>query len=182
MKYKKEGYRTGEKALTPKEYEKLMSVVDRLDDEVIFKLAICTGARREDLANIKVSNIDLEELTVSFYEQKKSRIHTVPISQEMSRLIKQLLNSRGKHQSEYIYPWTGRTAYDRLQKYCDKAGIPRRPIHALRATCVKRCQAAGWSIEQVARLTGDTIGVIQHHYSWPSRSEMKEVANEKPLI
>lgn len=182
MRVKKERYRTGEKALTPREYEKLISVIDRLDDEVLVKLAVSIGARREDLASIKVSNMNLDELRLSFYEQKKRRIHHVPLSPEMVRLIRQLLNSRGKNQSEYLFPFTGRTAYSRLQMYCDKAGIPRRPFHALRATCIKRCQAADWSIEQVARLTGDTIAVIQEHYAWPSSSEMQEVASEKPLI
>jgi len=182
MAYKRERYRSGEKALTPREYELLISVIDRLDDEVLIKLAISTGIRREDLTSIKVSDIDLDELRLSFYEQKKRRIHTVPLSPEMARLIRQLLNSRGKNQSEYLFPYTGRTAYARLQKYCDKAGIPRRPIHALRATCIKRCQAAGWDIEQVARLTGDTIAVIQEHYAWPSSSEMQEVAAAKPVI
>lgn len=182
MRVKKERYRTGEKALTPKEYEKLISVIDRLEDEVLIKLAVSIGARREDLANIRVSDIDLEEHRISFYEDKKNRIHTVPISPEMARLIRQLIHSRGKDQSEFIFMYTGRTAYARLQKYCDKAGIPRRPFHALRATCIKRCQAAGWSIEQVARLTGDTIAVIQEHYAWPSSSEMQEVASERPLI
>jgi len=182
MHYKKERYRSGEKALTPKEYDKLFSVVDRLEDEVCFKLAISIGARREDLANIKVKDIDIDELKLSFYEDKKDRIHTVPLSPEMARLIKQLLNSRGKNQTVDLFPFTGRTMYDRLQKYCIKADIPTRPFHALRATCIKRCQAAGWTPEQVAKLTGDTIFVILEHYAWPSSSEMQEVAMEKPVI
>lgn len=182
MVYKRERYRSGEKALTPREYEKLISVIDHLVDEVLIKLAVSIGARREDLASIKVVDINLDELRLSFYEQKKRRIHTVPLSPEMARLIRQLLNTRGKNQSEYLFPFTGRTAYDRLQKYCDKAGIPRRPFHALRATCIKRCQAAGWSIEQVARLTGDTIAVIQEHYAYPSSSEMHEIAISNPVI
>jgi integrase len=182
MRVKKERYRTGEKALTPREYEKLISVIDHLVDEVLIKLAVSIGARREDLTGIKVENIHLDELKLSFNEQKKRRIHTVPLSPEMARLIRQLLNTRGKHQGEYLFPFTGRTAYTKLQKYCDKAGIPRRPFHTLRATCMKRCQAAGWTPEQVSRLTGDTIAVIQEHYAWPSSSEMQEVATEKPLI
>lgn len=182
MHYKKERYRSGEKALTPREYEKLISVIDRQDDEVCIKLAVSIGARREDLAGIKVKDIDLDELKLSFFEQKKRRIHTVPLSPEMARLIRQLLHSRGKNQSSDLFPYTGRTMYDRLQRYCDKAEIPRRPFHALRATCIKRCQGAGWSIEQVSRLTGDTIAVIQEHYSYPSSSEMHEVAQLKPVI
>jgi len=33
----------------------------------------------------------------------------------------------------------GRTAHRKLQMYCDRARIPRRPFHALRATCIKFC-------------------------------------------
>ena len=182
MYYKRERNRSGEKALKHKEYEKLISVIDRLDDEVCIKLAVSIGARREDLANIKVKDIDLDELKLSFHEKKKRRIHTVPLSPEMARMIKVLLHSKGKNQTEDLFPYSGRTMYDRLQKYCDKADIPRRPFHALRATCIKRCQAAGWSPEQVAKLVGDTIAVIQEHYAWPSSSEMQEVAADKPVI
>lgn len=177
-----ERYRTGEKALTAREYEKLISVVDRLEDEVLIKLAVSSGARREDITSIRVSDINQEDRTLSFFEQKKRRIHTIPLSPEMVRLIRQLLHSRGNHRTQKLFSFTGRTAYARLQRYCDKAGIPRRPFHALRATCIKRCQAAGWTPEQVARLTGDTIAVIQEHYAWPSSSEMYEVAAEKPVI
>jgi integrase len=70
-----------------------------------------------------------------------------------------------KNQSEYLITYSGRTANRKLQAYCDKARIPRRPFHALRATCIKFCQAAGWAPEQVSKLTGNTIAVIPEHYS-----------------
>jgi len=182
MKPYSDRYRTGEKALTKKEYEKLMSVVDVLEDEVMIKMAVSTGARREDLCNIKISDINLEDKKVHFYERKKNRIWTVPLSSEMCRLIKQLLNTRGKQQIETLVSYSGRTAYRRLHRYCDKADIPRRPFHALRGTCIKFCQAAGWTPEQVSKLTGDTIQVIQAHYATPSTSEMQEVAESKAFI
>lgn len=70
----------------------------------------------------------------------------------------------------------------KLQEYCDLAGIERRPFHALRATCVKFCQKNNWTVEQVSKLTGDTIAVIQQHYSTPSNSEMQEVVEMKAII
>lgn len=183
MKPYSDKYRTGEKALTRKEYEKLLSVIDVLEDEVMIKLAVSTGARREDLCNIKVADVNFDEHKVSFVERKKgSRIWTVPLSSEMCRLIKQLVNSRGKKQDDYIVSYSGRTAYRRFHKYCDRADIPRRPIHALRATCIKFCQASGWTPEQVSKLTGDTIATIQNHYLTPSTSEMQEVAETKAFI
>ena len=41
---------------------------------------------------------------------------------------------------------------------------------------------AEWSDEQVSALTGDTIAVIQEHYMTPSKDEMKEVTEMKPII
>ena len=180
MIVKKDRYKTGENALTKNEYDKLIGVIDNLEDETLIKLAVSTGIRREDICNIKVA--DINEKTISFYESKKRRIWTIHISNEMELLIKKLLNTRGKNKTEDLLTYTGRTAYRRLQLYCDNAGIPRRPFHALRATCVKFCQAAGWTPEQVSRLTGDTISVIQEHYATPSTSEMAEVAESKPII
>ena len=99
----------------------------------------------------------------------------------MMRSIKLLRNSRATKEPFRI-TYSGRTAHRRLQEYCDKAGIPRRPFHALRATCVKFCQAAGWRVEEVSKLTGDTIAVIQEHYSTPNDGEMQEAVNLKPII
>jgi integrase len=205
MLVKKDRYTTGEHALNQKEYLKLVAVIDHLEDEVMMKLAISTGIRREDLCHgtmkrkridkttkkvidykvitgIKIADIDFEQKKLSFLESKKNRIWEVPLSDEMLVLIKKLINSRGKNQHEYLITYSGRTAHRKLQMYCDKARIPRRPFHALRATCIKFCQAAGWAPEQVAKLTGDTIAVIQEHYSTPTNAEMQAVVQDKPII
>ena len=205
MLVKKDRYTTGEHALNLKEYLKLVAVIDHLEDEVMMKLAISTGIRREDLCHgtmkrkridkttkkvidykvitgIKIDDIDFEQKKLSFLESKKNRIWEVPLSDDMLVLIKKLINSKGKNQHEYLITYSGRTAHRKLQMYCDKARIPRRPFHALRATCIKFCQAAGWAPEQVAKLTGDTIAVIQEHYSTPTNAEMQAVVQDKPII
>ena len=189
---KRDRYKTGEKALTRKEFDKVMETVDVFEDEVMLLLAVSTGIRREDIGHSPKKNTgirieDIKELEggnweLSFFEHKKNRIWTVPLNEKMMRKIKQLINSRGKQQSEFLISYSGRTCHRRLQEYCKKAGVEPRPFHALRATCIKFCQAAGWSAEQVSRLTGDTIAVIQEHYSTPSTSEMNEVTRDKPII
>lgn len=193
MLQKRTRYTTGEKALTADEWTKLQACIDNLEDEVLFKLAISTGIRREDIGHspkydtgIRLSDItELPNGTgkLKFTEHKKKRIHEVPLSREMMRLIKLLVNSRDKtHKSPYLITYSGRTAHRKLQEYCDKAQIPKRPFHALRATCIKFCQRAGWRVEEVAKLTGDTIAVIQEHYSTPSESEMQEAIEKKAIL
>jgi len=77
---------------------------------------------------------------------------------------------------------SGRQIYSRFQKYLNAAGIESKPFHALRATCIKLCQRRGWSVEQAAKLLGDTIRVVQEHYTTPSNEELKQVARERPII
>lgn len=195
----KKRYTTGEDALSLKEWGTLIAVVDNLEDEVMLKMTVTKGFRREDIGHgtlkrqrrnkqvrkttgIKIENIHINDKRLTYYESKKDRIRDVPLNDSDITLINKLINSRGKHQHEYLITYSGRTAYRKLQEYCDKAGIRRRPFHALRSTCVKFCKAAGWSDEQVASLTGDTISVIQEHYATPSTSEMTEVAETKPVI
>jgi len=191
MLQKRERYTTGEKALSLDEWELLKPCIENLEDEVMLKLAVSTGIRREDLgysekhnSGIRISDItELEDKTgkMKFFEHKKNRIYEVPISKEMMRLIKLLINSRDKKEP-FLITYSGRTCHRRLQEYCDKAGIPRRPFHALRATCIKLCQLNKWRVEEVSKLTGDTIAVIQEHYSTPSEGEMQDAIRKKAII
>lgn len=191
MLQKRERYTSGEKALTEEEWAKLQTVIDNLEDEVLFKLAVSTGIRREDIGHSPKKNTgirvsDITELKdgsgrLQFQEHKKNRIHEVPLSKEMMRLIRLLINSRDKRQP-FLITYSGRTAHRRLQEYCDKAGIEKRPFHALRSTCVKLCQKNGWRVEEVAKLTGDTIAVVQEHYSTPTPGEMQDIVNKKPIV
>jgi len=71
---------------------------------------------------------------------------------------------------------------DILNEHLDKAGIERRPFHSLRAICYKLAQAKSWSMRTAAELLGDTLRVAEDHYNAPSRHEMEEIAEEKPLF
>jgi integrase len=180
MKLKSDKYTTGQKALTKKEFEKLIEVIDNYEDELLIKLAVTTGLRREDLCDIKISNIDIDNKTLLFHESKKSRDRTIHLPDQIIVLIKKFLKTIPKR--ENLFSFTGRTAYRHFNYWCTIASIPERPIHALRATCIKFCQSAKWTPEQVSELTGDTIAVIQQHYSTPTYDEMRSVTSEKPII
>ena len=200
MKNYKSKSTSGEKAFSKSDWKRFIAVVDNLEDEVLFTLIVTCGFRRADichgtskkyidnkqinvLTGILVADINLgDNPSITYKEWKKNRTRTIYITESNKVLIQKLLNSRGKNQPQYLITYSGATGYRKLQSYCDKAGVARRPIHALRATCIKFCRAAGWSDEQISALTGDTIAVIQEHYMTPSKDEMKEVTGLKPII
>jgi len=185
---------TGEYALTEGQVKKLLSVVGKIEDEVLLRIAIECGLRRADVVAVKQKNFDLDRQWLSFNEAKKqSNIHRVPLSQSLTKLIEQYLHIVGKN--EWLFPSShspkkhsskkhisSKTAWNILNKYLIKANLPQRPFHALRATCIKLCQRRGWSIEQVMKLTNDTFRTIKEHYDTPGEEEMLEVAKAKPLF
>lgn len=179
-KLRSDRYTTGQKALTRNEYNKLIEVVDNIEDELLIKIAVATGLRREDLCNIWIANIDINNKTLIFHESKKNLDRTINLPDSIIILIKKFLKTIEKR--DYLFSFVGRTAYRHFNHWCRIAGIYERPFHALRATCIKFCKDAGWSDEQVSALTGDSIGVIQQHYRTPTAQEMVDVTNSRSII
>jgi integrase len=178
---------SGQQALTAQQANKLLSVIPRLDHELLITLAITTGIRRADIVAIERSNIDLEHATLRFYQNKKSNWHTVPLSPAVVQLIQKHLYTAPK--SRWLFPASNiknhicsKTAYNHFQNYLDAAGIKQRPFHSLRATCIKLSQQKGWTIEQVMALTDDSFRTIKEHYDTPSDEEMQEAAKTKSII
>jgi len=185
MKLQSDRYKSGEKALTREEYDKLIAVITDLQDELLIKLAVATGIRREDLCNLKFDNVNLIDAKLTYYEAKKSRDRTIDLPDSIIVLIRKFYNSLEKEhlkKREYLFDFVGRTAYRHFNEWCVVAGIPERPFHALRATCIKFCHAAGWSDEQISKLTGDKISTIQEHYMTPSVDEMRAVTQQKAIV
>ena len=192
-RYSKEEYKSGQHALDEKQVKKLLLTFDNIQDKAMIALAVAIGLRREDLVNIKKKDYDPQKKTILYFEQKKKRTRTLRIpSQETVQLLNMHLKTC--RNSQWLFPspkQTGiyknahissRHVYDVLNEHLDKAGIERRPFHSLRATCYKLAQAKGWSMRKAAELLGDSLRVAEEHYNAPSRQEMEDIAEEKPLF
>jgi integrase len=193
VKFTKEHYKSGQHALTPGQVGNLLLSFSNLQDKALIALAISVGLRREDLVSIKRNDFDPVQGTITFYERKKKRTRTIYIpSQETIQLLKMHLVSSRK--SEWLFPSpkavgkyefahiSSRHIYDILNEHLDAIGLEHRPFHALRATCYKMCQAAGWTQRKAAELLGDTLMVAETHYAAPSSEEMRDIAKEKQLF
>ncbi len=182
MKPRSERHTSGEKALTRGEYDKVLAKIDNLEDELMLRLAVSTGIRREDLFNIKIADIDLDEEKpkLVFYESKKRRSRSIDLELPVAQLIRKFLKTIVRKR-ELLFSFTGRTGWTHFNDWCEAAGVERRPFHTLRATCAKFCQKAGRSPESTAKLLGDNLETVQIYYQTPSADEMAEDAKERPI-
>jgi len=173
------------KALGPTDYKRLLRACNTIEDELMIRLAVSLGLRRKDLSRIKINNIDFDHRRLTYYEHKKRRDRTVPLSPALLQLLRKFINTIDKKEREgYLFSWGKSehgdlTAWRRLQKLCDLSGIDRRPFHSLRGTCVKFKQKEGWSPAQVAALIGDEIETVQKHYETPSAADLAELMSKE---
>ena len=178
-------------ALTPSEVEKLLSTVGDARDLALLSLAIATGIRREDIVSLKVADYNRERLTLSYAEKKKRRVRTdVPLDPKAATRLDLYLRARGR-ESVWIFPsdlpssrshLSSRSAWNILNRWCARAGLPRRPFHSLRATCYKLAKARGWPVELAAWVIGDSIRVAQEYYGVATPGEVAAMLREKPLL
>lgn len=139
------------------------------------------GLRRKDLVNIKVVDIDLDNGKLSFFEHKKDRIRTLPLSARLAQEIRILLNTLPRGQKTLFSYKSDRTVWNRLNAIFDKVGIENRGVHCLRGTCVKLRQQEGWTVEQTAKLIGDRVETVWTHYSTPSDDELAALIRGETL-
>lgn len=177
----KEHYRSGEHSLSHAEYDRIVTVCGTVEDEVLMRVAIATGARRGDMANMAWRDVDFSEGTLSYSQQKKGgKILTVKLGLNVLSLLERYKKTCPKNQ-KYIFSCRDRQLYNRFQALCEKAGVKNREFHALRATSIKFHQDVGWTAEQTAKLVDDTLQTIQRHYTIPSISEMNQLAMDKEV-
>lgn len=192
MGFTREQYKSGQHALTGAQVKKLLLSFSDIQEKALIGLTIVIGTRREDSVAIKRNDFNPDTGSITYYEKKKKRTRTVFIpSQEIIQLL--VMHVKTSRNSEWLFPSpkrgkytdrhvSSRHAYNILQEHLDIVNLPRRPFHALRATCYKLCQARGWAPRKAAELLGDTMRVAEEHYDAPSVGEMEQEAKEKPLI
>lgn len=187
VKHKTESRTSGEEALTYSQVQTLLSRTDiSLFDEALLRLALDGGLRRIDCVRVRCANLNVQDNHLIYWEQKKRRNWQCFLEPPTVKALSQLIASSN---SEWMFPASNprrpisdRTAYNILHNNLKACGLPMRPFHALRATCIKLKQAAGWPPEMTARHTGDTIRVIQQHYLTPSLEEMRERVGETRIF
>jgi len=165
-------------ALSENEIKRCLDVCNTTEKECIIKLGYTLGPRRTDMAHIEISNIDFLNHRISYHEDKKDRMLTVPMTPDLEICLQKHINAGGKRKYLFTRP-SGSTMYRRFQDVLSDAGITTigretRPFHALRGTCYKHWQRKGMPVEQIAALLGDTLETAMKHYGKATIGEIED--------
>lgn len=163
-------HNTGEYALTHEEYDKLKAVATNYQDRLLLMIGVSIGCRRSDIVNIRWENIDYTKHELRYTEKKKkNKIRVVPIPLALESEFR-VIQSMLKQNSGKIFSFGERQSWTRFNDLCDLAGISRRPIHALRSTCIRFLMDKGFSVAESAKIIGDKESTVFDHYISASSS------------
>lgn len=155
---------TGDVALSRDEYNKLLAAATTLEDRLMLMIGVSLGLRRSDLSRVRLENINFDKHEFMYLEKKKKdRARSVPIPPKLETELKLFMKEQ-KRKSGPIFSCTDRQLWNRFAAICDAAGVERRPVHALRSTCVAFLMDADFSVAEAAKILGDNESTVFKHY------------------
>lgn len=139
---------------------------DRLSRlERFLALAIHTGARKEAIIQLPWERVNFEKKLIDFRDPKlaltKKRRATVPISHALAPTLSQAFAER---RGALVLDTTGpiRSVFERCVA---KAGLEDVTPHTLRHTWATHASMNGVALNEIARVLGNTVGVVERVYA-----------------
>jgi len=149
--------------LSPTHLAELLAALDADTDQDaadVVRLALYTGARREEILRLRWPDVDLDRGLWMLRDRKAGGDTGFPLSGQARAVLKKRETSRSKV-SEYVFPGTGKRGYLRdprssFARIKAVAGLPPtfRILHGLRHHYATALVAEGVDILTVSRLLG----------------------------
>ena len=143
--------------LTRTEINKLLSVINNTKHKLIISLAYGAGLRVSEVVNLKVNDLDLEELTIHLKKAKGNKDRITIIPQKLKHALKNISSKNNNYifESERGGKLTTRTAQKIFSNAIKKANIKKNAtFHSLRHSFATHLLENGTDIRYVQELLG----------------------------
>ena len=137
-------------SLTTEQVSYLVERVDTLRDKAIISLFADSGMRLNELSNIKASDIDWENYTITIWG-KGNKQRKAPFTERSANLLRELISQNGT--GENIWHMKRRGIQNMLLELAKGTGLPCNP-HTFRRTFASNLHRAGLDVEHIMRLGG----------------------------
>lgn len=128
----------------------LLNTINNKEVNALIELAIETGMRRGELLGITASNIDWKKRTLHVPKTKISRPRTVPLSSKAIEILRMFCEVK----TDYLFAIKPDSVTQAFARACKKSGIQNLRFHDLRHEATSRFFEQGFSMMEVATITG----------------------------
>jgi integrase len=163
------------------EINQLLEAVERkkshkkciIRDILLIELALKSGLRRGELANLKVKDIHADCLVVREGKNKKDRV--IPVNPAMAKRLQNFI--KGKAPNEDIFGLKAPSISNKIRQFAKKAGLYDFHTHSLRHKFATDLLVKGANIRAVQQLLGhDNLATTQVYLSITDK-HLKEAVN-----
>ena len=174
------------------EIAKVLETVDKSNPKGLRDAAIITivselGMRSRDILNLKLSNFDWEECSVTFIQSKTGKTNTLPINEKTGNAIISYLRIRPHTDCEYLFvslkpPYEKMKSFNSsFNRYVQRAGITvpanaHHNMHSLRATVATRLLEENVSPDDIFSFLGHSDRESLHNYIRMDIEHLRECA------
>jgi len=149
-----------------------LNSLESISTRALLTLGIFTGARKNELARLKWSDLDLDNGVGTFRETKNGKTLIVPIAQYAVNMLRAHQEGFYSGPDGYVFPSYGKTGHIRdprrsLEKITASSGVGFM-LHDFRRTFLTFCNAVGIPVWTQKRLVNHakpddvTQGYVQH--------------------
>lgn len=136
---------------------------------VMVNLLVDSGIRSSSLRCIQ--NQDVEEYAIRLRHTKNKKSHSVPLSQNMSRLLRDYMKIRKGKPEDYLFPnldgkqMTPASLRHAIVRYNESRGVEKTSVHAFRHTFARMYLVeCGGDALKLQRLLGHSTLDMTKHY------------------
>ena len=183
-------------AIPQSEIALMLEMIDRhvpkgKRDYAIILLGVVVGLRAEDIARLKLTDIDWRRGEIKIVQKKNTRSLSLPLTTDVGEAIRDyILNGRQETTSDAVFlrhrfPYqafsNGVAVGEIYEYYRKRSGLPRiafdgKGFHALRRACGRDMIVAGVPVTTVAQVLGDgDVNSVKKYISLDSE-HLKECA------
>lgn len=147
-----------------------------------------TGNRLTTALNIRIKDLDFGSGFIVLTKTKNRRQQIIPMSESLSRILREYLSYRGGKPDEYLFctDFGGKattSGYQTLvRRYNYKRGVRRSSIHAFRHTFAKHWIIAGGDVFRLQKILGHSdISVTREYVEMFGADLQKDFDRFNPL-
>ncbi len=132
------------------ELERIIAATESNELGAIVRMAIETCMRRGELVALRWSDVDFTRRVACLADTKNGESRTVPLSSTAIQILQALprqINGR-------VFGMTADSITQAFERACNRAGVSGLRLHDLRREGVSRLFERGWSIPDVACVSG----------------------------
>lgn len=172
------------RVITKQERKKIREAAKSLQEKIIIYLIMDTGARRSDIARIRIENIKRDEMYIEIIQKKTGKKANPIITKKSLEWLETYIYDHLKGRTKgYLFPsprkgrthLSGKQIYNILKRVTDRAGITDITPHDLRATRITSRKMDGFSDKAVSDEMGVSIKTAKRHYEKYSPEQLREM-------